>query len=93
MINRSLLALTFGLLPMAAVAQAPPPASDEAPRLEVAAARKMIEAGKAMMIDTRDADAYARGHIPGSRSVPVDDVGTKVAELKKMGTVIIAYCG
>lgn len=33
------------------------------------------------VVDVRDAAAYERGHVPGSRSIPVHEVGHRHAEL------------
>ena len=46
----------------------------------------------AVLLDVRDRDEFARGHIPGAVNVPVDDIESiaKVTEDKE--TPIFAYC-
>jgi len=39
-------------------------------RVDVDEARRRVEAGLAVFVDVRRADAYAAGHIPGAVSVP-----------------------
>ena len=94
LLSGPLLSLALFLVPAATLAQAPPaPADDGAPRIEVAECQKLLTAGKAVIIDTRGADAYRVSHIPGALSSPVDDVQAKATELKKTGKTVIAYCG
>jgi len=90
---RSFAALAVALAPAAAAAQTPTPAPSPAPRIEVAECQKQAAAGKAVIVDVRDAAAYNTGHIAGALSIPLDGVGAKADELKKGGQVIVAYCG
>jgi cytochrome c oxidase cbb3-type subunit III len=45
-----------------------------------------------VLLDTRPASAWAKGHIPGAASLPYHDVESKAAELPTDGTWIVAYC-
>ena len=89
----TLLAATLALGPAAASAQAPVPTPSPAPRMDVAECQKRVAAGKAVIVDVRDAAAYNASHIAGALSVPLDDVAAKADELKKRGKAIVAYCG
>lgn len=43
------------------------------------------------VIDVRPAEEYAAGHIPGAVSIPLDDLGERLADLPADSTVV-AYC-
>lgn len=47
-----------------------------------------------LVVDVRDADSFANGHIPGAVHVPVRDIEGKVAALRKSskGRPIVTYC-
>ncbi len=64
------------------------------PRLRIAWAefKKAYDAGKVEVIDVRGDDAYAAGHIPGSRSIPLDRIESQAPELKKLKKPIVLYC-
>ena len=92
---RSFAALAVALAPAAAAPQipAPAPTPSPAPRIEVAECQKRVAAGKALIVDVRDAVAYNAGHIEGALSIPLDGVAAKADELKKGGKAVVAYCG
>ncbi|MEO6222296.1 MAG: rhodanese-like domain-containing protein [Vicinamibacterales bacterium] len=50
--------------------------------------------GKVMVVDVRDADSFANGHIPGAVHVPVREIEAQLAALKKAsaGRVLVTYC-
>jgi rhodanese-related sulfurtransferase/DNA-binding transcriptional ArsR family regulator len=50
-----------------------------------------VRAGAVTVIDVRPTAEYAAGHIPGSLSIPVDELEARLAELPR-GTEIVAYC-
>ena len=47
--------------------------------------------GEVTVLDVRPAAEYAAGHIPGAISIPVSQLGQRLAELPE-GTEIVAYC-
>jgi rhodanese-related sulfurtransferase len=49
--------------------------------------------GEALLIDVRSVSAYATGHIPGAINVPVPDIESRAAEIRRMGRTAILYCG
>jgi 3-mercaptopyruvate sulfurtransferase SseA len=71
-----------------AAAQAP---AEEARRVTVDELRKMLDAGKAVVYDTRAKAAYDAEHIKGSLSMPSDQVAAHVDELPKDKTIVF-YC-
>lgn len=82
-----LFAVALGWLAYAQVAERPSPA-----RMSLADFKKAVDAGQVVAIDVRDSDSYAAGHIPGARSIPLDTVAARAAELKGAGKPIVAYC-
>jgi rhodanese-related sulfurtransferase len=48
-------------------------------------------AGEVLVIDVRPADEYAAGHLPHARSLPLDELERRLAELPA-GMRIVAYC-
>jgi len=55
---------------------------------EVAA---LLEAESARVVDIRDADAFARGHIPGSENVPFHELPDRIESLAGAER-IVAVC-
>ncbi len=50
-----------------------------------------LEAGDAVVLDVRPELEYRSGHIPQARSIPVDELETRLSELSRKKE-IIAYC-
>ena len=48
-------------------------------------------AGEVLVLDVRPAEEYAAGHIPGAISIPVAELGERIAELP-VDTDIVVYC-
>ena len=65
-----------------------------APRISIAELRKLQAANNAIVIDVRDAESFAIGHIPGARSIPLGTLlySARVAELKATPKEIVLYC-
>ena len=61
-------------------------------RIEWAEFQKLHNAGGAVVVDVRGAGDYEAGHIPGARSVPLDQVEKRVAEIKALKKPIVLYC-
>ena len=69
----------------------PAQTADDAPRISLEDARKDFDAGSALFVDTRAADAYKLEHIKGSINISADMLEAKYKELPK-DKKIIAYC-
>jgi rhodanese-related sulfurtransferase len=54
--------------------------------------KKLYDENKVVVLDVRGEGAYQTGHIPGARSIPLDDVEKRIAELKKVKKPIVTYC-
>ena len=61
-------------------------------RIEWAEFKKLYDARKIEVIDVRQAPVYETGHIPRSRSIPLDEVEKRVAEIRKLKKPIVLYC-
>ena len=65
--------------------------SDGVRRITVAEASKAIERGLAIVVDVRSVESYNAGHVKGARSIPLNDVASRVQELPR-DKMIITYC-
>ncbi|HEX5332279.1 MAG TPA: metalloregulator ArsR/SmtB family transcription factor [Cellulomonas sp.] len=52
---------------------------------------RRIQDGTVTVIDVRPAEEFARGHLPGAVSIPLDDLGDRLGDLPP-GTDVVAYC-
>ena len=56
-------------------------------------ATQLMNREDALVIDVRDADAYAKGHILGAKSVPLAELGRRAADLAKhKAKAVIVSC-
>jgi hydroxyacylglutathione hydrolase len=62
------------------------------PRIKLEDFKKDVDAGKLLVIDTRAAEQYAAGHIPGSINVPLAAWAEHLTRLKASRKPIVAYC-
>ena len=69
-----------------------PRPDDGAPRITLADAKKDFDAKTALFIDTRSAEQYAQGHVPGSINLSVSDLAAGKEDKLSKGKKIIAYC-
>lgn len=79
-----------------APAQPAAPIAEEIPYPEIARAsltdaKAALEAGAAILVDVRSADAYAGQHIDGAISIPTAEIETRLTELDP-NAWIIPYC-
>lgn len=86
----------LGALLLAAAAAAPRAQStaqlDAAPRITMPEFRKLLAADRIYVIDVRGFETYKLGHIPGSHSVPLDELNLRTDELKAIRKPIVVYC-
>jgi 3-mercaptopyruvate sulfurtransferase SseA len=80
--------------PAVIVTSAPPAQGPypEVPRVPVAEAQAAVEAGEAVVVDVRSAEAYAAGRVPGALSLPLDELADRAAAELDPNTWIITYC-
>lgn len=65
--------------------------SDSVRRITPAELQKLIDQGKAYVVDVRTQDSFDMGHIPGARLIPVGEILKHVNELPRDKT-IVTYC-
>jgi len=52
---------------------------------------RRLRRGDVVVLDVRPAEEYAAGHIPGARSIPLDELGRRLKDLPRNAEVV-AYC-
>jgi rhodanese-related sulfurtransferase len=72
---------------------------EDAPRIAQQDFKKLFAARNVVVVDTRNADAYDAGHIPGALLLPLEGLPSwpagyekTVAELKATKKPIVTYC-
>jgi rhodanese-related sulfurtransferase len=53
---------------------------------------KELVSNGAIILDVRSAGEYKAGHIPGSKNFPLDNIRSKVEDLKKLNKPVITVC-
>jgi thioredoxin 1/putative thioredoxin len=53
---------------------------------------QLLPAGAAIPVDTRDAAAYGRAHLPGAVNIPLEEIESRLAELHMMRGQPVLYC-
>jgi thioredoxin 1/putative thioredoxin len=53
---------------------------------------QLVAAGAAVPIDTRDASAFARAHLPSAVHMPLEELETRLAELHMLAGQPVLYC-
>ncbi len=51
-----------------------------------------IKEGAVVPVDTRDAAAFGRAHLPGAKNIPLEEVETRLAELAMLPAPPVLYC-
>ena len=62
------------------------------PRINAQEAKRLVDAGKAVIIDVRGTDAYKISHIKGALDYPLPKIEGKDFSGLPKGKRIIAYC-
>ena len=66
--------------------------SSSVPRINLAEFKKLHDQDKVLVIDTRSAESYRGGHIPGAINVPLSAWEKHLPRLKATRKLIVAYC-
>ena len=61
-------------------------------RVEWKEFRKLYDAKAIELIDVRGDVVFESGHIPGARSIPLDQIGKHAAELRRARKPVVLYC-
>lgn len=64
---------------------------DDLEGVDRAAILKKARAGEVVVLDVRPEDEFAAAHLPHARSLPLDELKKRLAELPK-GVPVVAYC-
>ena len=71
----------------------------ESPRISQKDFKKLIAAKNVVIVDTRNVDAFERGHIPGALLLPLEGLMTwpesyqpTVNKLKAAKKLVVTYC-
>jgi rhodanese-related sulfurtransferase len=86
------LLVTAPLLAQDRGAREPDDAGAPSIRIAWAEFKPLYDNGRLLVVDVRDEDAFAAGHIPGARSVPADRVDAAAPELARLGAPVVTYC-
>lgn len=62
------------------------------PRISQAELKKLLADRKVLLVDVRDADSFAIGHIPGAVSMPLPSLADHLARLRAEKRPIVTYC-
>jgi len=76
----------------APVPSAPQNPEDKMPRVNVEDAKKLVEEGKAIIIDVRGTDAYKTAHVKGALDIPLNKLESADFKDLPKDKRIIAYC-
>lgn len=64
---------------------------DELDAIDADELRRRLDAGEVVLLDVRPPEEYAAGHIPGARSVPIEELEERIESLPE-DKEIVAYC-
>lgn len=53
---------------------------------------QLIREGRVVPVDTRDAAAFGRAHLPTARNMPMEEIESRLAELHMMPAQPVLYC-
>ncbi|HEY7512031.1 MAG TPA: rhodanese-like domain-containing protein [Vicinamibacteria bacterium] len=68
-----------------------PTSPDQAPRVEAADVKRLVEKGEAVLVDVRGKDAWDAGHAEGALHIPEAQVPARLKDLPKE-KLIALYC-
>jgi len=68
-----------------------PDDAHDAPRISLADAKKLYDAGDVVIVDVRDVNAYKNEHIKGALNIPMSEVAANEDKLPKNKKIIV-YC-
>jgi len=70
-----------------------PQTESDAPRVTAQEAKSALDSGLAIIVDVRAVESYAKQHIAGARSIPLDRIEADPAGVSLDPTMwIITYC-
>lgn len=56
-------------------------------------ATQYMNQGKTLVLDVRNPDEFASGHLPGAKNIPIDELANRLSEIEKSKShVVITVC-
>jgi rhodanese-related sulfurtransferase len=86
---RSLAVIAFLVVASSGVAAQ---AMRNVPRISIDEVKALMAKGQVVLIDVRDPQSFAAGHIPGAINVPFDHIPKYVDAWKKEKRLLVTYC-
>ncbi len=62
------------------------------PRISIDEVKALMAKKQVVLIDVRDPQSFAEGHMPGAVNVPFDHIPTHVEQWKKEKRLLVTYC-
>ena len=62
------------------------------PRISIDEVKALMANNAVLLIDVRDPESFAEGHIPGAINVPFDHLPTHVEAWKNEKRLLVTYC-
>ena len=60
--------------------------------LKPAELAELLKTGAVVPVDTRDAPAFGRAHLPGAKHMPMEEIESRLAELHMLAGQPVVYC-
>lgn len=61
-------------------------------RITIAEVKALMAKKLVILVDVRDMQSFANGHMPGARNIVFDDIPNHVEQLQKDGRLVVTYC-
>ena len=62
------------------------------PRISIDEVKALMAKKQVVLIDVRDPQSFAEGHMPGAINVPFDHIPNHVDQWKKEKRLLVTYC-
>jgi rhodanese-related sulfurtransferase len=62
------------------------------PRITIDEVKALMAKKQVILVDVRDMQSFATGHMPGARNIVFDDIPNHVEQLQKDGRLVVTYC-
>jgi rhodanese-related sulfurtransferase len=64
----------------------------QVPRISIDEVKALVAKKQVVLIDVRDPQSFAEGHMPGAINVPFDHIPNHVDAWKKEKRLLVTYC-
>jgi rhodanese-related sulfurtransferase len=90
--TRRLMLITLLSVGFFGVAHGEDQAMRNVPRISIDEVKALMAQKQVILVDVRDPQSFAEGHMPGALNVPFDHIPKYVDDWKKDARVLITYC-